>query len=53
MVKEKIILVSFLCHAINRKFLNPLLSYDTFFSMWHKFLVKMFTIHNINVTIAK
>jgi hypothetical protein len=31
-LKENIKIVSFLCHAINRKFLNPLLSYDTFFA---------------------
>lgn len=52
-LKKNIIIVSFLCHVINIKFLNPLLSYDTFASMWHKLLLKMFTILKINVTIAK
>jgi hypothetical protein len=52
-LKKDIIIVSFLCHAINKKFLNFLLNYDTFASMWHKLLLKMFTIHKINFTIAK
>jgi hypothetical protein len=51
--KKNIIIVIFLFHAINRKFLHPLSSYDTFASMWHKLLLKMFTIHKINVTSAK